>query len=94
MKQRKRIDENQPAIVEGLRRVGATAKLTTDVGGFVDIVVGYRGKNYLIEIKNPDQPKSKQVLTPDEQEFHDTWRGQVVIITTLDEALKIIGVIN
>ncbi len=90
---RKRVDENQLAIVKGLRSVGASVKVTSNIGGFVDIVVGYRQKNFLFEIKNPNQPKSKRVLTKDEKKFHEDWRGTVNIIETLTDALSVIGAV-
>ena len=62
----KRIDANQPEIVDGLRRIGATVRSTATIGiGFPDICVGFRGKNYLFEIKDgkalvkPGQENSK-----------------------------------
>jgi hypothetical protein len=87
-----RVDANQKTIVEALRGVGATVTHTHMVGkGFVDIVVGYRRRNYLLEIKDPSQPKSKRVLTPDEKEWHDTWRGNAYVVETVSEALLVIG---
>ncbi|MHC4753292.1 MAG: hypothetical protein ACYTFW_25940 [Planctomycetota bacterium] len=59
--------------------------------GFPDIVVGYRGRNYLIEIKDGSKPPSKRKLTSDEREWHDTWRGAVYVANNTDEALEIIG---
>ncbi len=92
MRRAARIDANQPEIVQALRDVGASVSVTSMVGkGFPDIVVGYRGQNYLIEIKDGSKPPSQRKLTPDEQEWHDLWRGTVHIANSTDEALKIIG---
>lgn len=52
------------------------------------------GANLLIEVKNPNVPKADQQLTPDEQEWHREWSGQVCIARTIDEALRIAGVPN
>jgi hypothetical protein len=93
MRRAARIDANQTEIVQALRGVGATVAITSMVGGgFVDIVVGFRGRNYLFEIKDGSKPPSKRKLTPDEQEFHDTWRGTVFIVNSVDEALQVLGV--
>ena len=68
-----------------------TAHSTHTVGdGFPDIVAGYRGQNYLFEVKDPDQPPSKRKLTPDEVKFHDTWMGRVYVVETIEQIVKII----
>ncbi|KKL82371.1 hypothetical protein LCGC14_1985420 [marine sediment metagenome] len=89
-----RTDANQNEIVQALRDVGASVAITSALGkGFVDLVAGYRGINYLIEIKDGSKPPSARRLTPDEQEFHDLWRGAVIVVNDVDEALKAIGAI-
>ena len=92
MRRAARIDANQSEIVNALRDVGASVAITSMVGnGFVDIVVGFRGRNYLLEIKDGSKPPSKRRLTEDEQKFFDTWRGTVFVANNTDEALEIIG---
>jgi len=94
MRQAARTDDNQNEIVQALRDVGASIAITSALGsGFVDIVAGYRGINYLIEIKDGSKPPSKRQLTPDEQEFHDLWRGAVIVVRDIDEALRAVGAI-
>ena len=88
-----RADANQPEIIEGLRAVGATVKTLHRVGmGCPDLLVGYGGNNYLIEVKDGSKPPSSRKLTPPQVEFFDGWRGQAGVATCLDEALEIIGV--
>lgn len=78
-----RVDENQPEIVRHFRRLGASVQtLHTVGGGCPDLLIGYRGKNGVVEIKNPNQPPSKRCLTKGEAEWHDGWRGSVVVIET------------
>lgn len=78
-----------------LRSVGASVSVTSAVGkGFPDIVVGYRGKNYLMEIKDGAKPPSKRKLTKPEQEFMDRWRGDYRVVESTDDALETIGAIN
>jgi hypothetical protein len=90
---RARVDTNQPAIVEVLRGAGATVLHLHTIGrGCPDIAVGIHGKNYLMEIKDGSKSPSKQKLTRDEQEWHDAWRGEVCIVSSVDEALAAIGV--
>ena len=48
----KRVDMNQPEIVADLRGIGATVQHLHMVGkGCPDILVGFRGNNWLFEIK-------------------------------------------
>ena len=84
----KRTDDNQTEIVNGLRQVGATVQILSAVGeGCPDILVGIFGRNYVMEIKNPDQPKSAQALTAKEAIWHNEWKGQKSIVRNIDEAL-------
>lgn len=88
----KRVDENHSEIVKGLRDIGATVRSTAAIGqGFPDIAVGYRGNNYFFEIKDGTKFPSQRKLTTAEEVFHETWRGQVAIIHSLDDALAAIG---
>jgi Holliday junction resolvase len=90
-----RIDDNQPEIVRALRAVGATVEVSSAVGGgFPDLVCGYRGNTYLLEVKDGKKPPSKRKLTPDQVEWHDRWRGQVAIVKSINEALNVIGAIK
>lgn len=90
----KRIDSNHRLIVRALRDVGVTVLSLADLGkGAPDIACGWRGLNYFFEIKDGSLPPSRRKLTPDEEQFHATWRGQVAVIESVDEALKAIGAI-
>ena len=47
-----RTDANQAEIVTALAAAGATIRSTASIGnGFADLAVGFRGVNYLLEIK-------------------------------------------
>lgn len=89
----KRVDRNQPEIVKQLRQIpGVTVAHTHIVGdGFTDLVIGYKRKNYLIEVKDPNQPPSKRRLTPDEEKFHREWTGQIAVAENLTDILKLIN---
>lgn len=94
MRRAGRVDANQAEIVSDLRDVGASVAVTSNMGGgFPDIVIGYRGINYLFEIKDGNKPPSARQLTDAEKEFHITWRGAIYVINNSDEALEIIGAI-
>jgi hypothetical protein len=73
--------------------MGCSVLILSDIGkGCPDIMVGYRGKNYLIEIKNGKRPPSGQVLTPAEILFFERWMGQVDIIRSENEAIEFIKI--
>ncbi len=87
-----RIDENQPDIVAALRQIGATVQPLHTVGsGCPDLLVGYRGQNFLLEVKNPKQKPSDQRLTPDQVKWHGEWRGVVHIVKSEDDAIAIVS---
>lgn len=87
----KRVDANQKSIVDTFRAIGATVQIISMVGkGCPDIIVGYKGVNYLIEIKDGTKAKSGQKLTEHEQKFFDHWQGQVCLITSNDDAIALL----
>jgi hypothetical protein len=87
-----KIDDNQEQLVKQMRCIpGLKVKHTHTVKGFVDVVIGYRGINYLLEIKDPGKPPSKRKLTDDEQKFHNEWTGQVAVVETIDDVIKLIS---
>lgn len=89
----KKVDSNQPTIVKQLRQIpGISVAHTHIVGeGFTDLVIGYRGKNFLCEVKDPEKSPSRRKLTPDEEKFHASWTGQIAVVETITDILKIIN---
>lgn len=80
-------DKNQQQIIDALRDCGVSVVNTAMVGnGFPDICVGFQKKTYLFEIKRD----KKYILTPAEIEFMRIWKGQMNIITNLDDVMKVI----
>jgi len=91
MRKYARKDSNHKEIIQAFRDLGATVFDTASLGsGFPDCVLGFRGVNVLVEIKDGSLPPSKRKLTPDEHKFHATWLGRVVIINNIDEAVELI----
>ena len=86
-----RVDANQGVIVEALRGAGASVQSLAMVGhGCPDVVVGKGGRNWLMEIKDGAKPPSARKLTPDEDRWHDKWRGQVDTVNSPAEALMLV----
>ena len=88
----KRTDSNHAEIIKALRKIPNMSVFSThEVGkGFPDIVIGYKGINYLIEIKDGNKPPSARKLTDSEVKFHNDWKGQIKIVNNLDEVLNLL----
>lgn len=95
MRRAAKVDANQDQVTSALRAAGASVQSLAAVGnGIPDLLVGFRGANYLLEVKDGNKPPSKRELTPDQIEWHLEWRGQAMVITSADEALAAIGAIK
>lgn len=82
-----RADANQAAIVRALLAVGCSVLILSMVGnGCPDLLVGYRGRNFLLEVKGPSGR-----LMPSQVVFCNGWRGQWEIVRTEHEALRAVG---
>ena len=76
-----RRDGNQGDIVRDLARLGFEVVDTSRVGdGFPDLVVGYKGKTGLVELKIPGEKLKQNQL-----EFHGNWTGGIIILATCAE---------
>ncbi len=92
MRLRGKLDRNQAEIVRALRQAGASVLSLADHGeGCPDLLVGLRGMNLLLEIKDPMQPPSKRRLTEDEKTFHASWSGHIEIVESVEEALNLLS---
>lgn len=88
----KKVDANQKHVMKLCRQIpGLSVVSIHTVGkGVPDLLVGFRGVNYLVELKDGAKVKSAKKLTPDEEEFHANWKGQVCVAESIDDILKII----
>jgi hypothetical protein len=83
-----KIDLNQPAIVDALRKVGVSVVSLASVGnGIPDLLAAKHDKVWLIEVKGP-----KGKLTFAQKKFVLEWPGVVHIVRSVDEALRLVGV--
>lgn len=94
MRTRARVDRNQMEIIKALRQVGASVQPLHTVGkGVPDLLVGYRGVNYLLEIKDSAKPPSARKLTPMEENWAFSWNGDDPhLVESVDDAFAAIGV--
>jgi len=80
---RHRADHNQDEIVTALEDIGCTVY---KIGRPVDLVVGRGAKNWLIDCKSKTGKK-----TPFQERFFTEWKGQVRIVRSAEEAIKLVN---
>jgi hypothetical protein len=89
-----KVDENQPLIVDCLRRCGCLVLVLSQLGhGVPDLLVGTpRGLLILIEIKDGKKSPSARKLTPDQALWHAAWRRYPLFqVCSVAEAVEAIG---
>ena len=79
-------DDNEAAIVDALRKCGATVQ-RLDAKGVPDLLVGYRNVNLLMEVKIKEE---RNRLTTRQKEWLSRWHGHWAVVTTPTEAMKIL----
>lgn len=86
-------DRNQKPIVEALQKVGASVQSITRVGhGCPDLLVGFRRRTFLLEVKNAEADGE---LNDEQLDWHRTWNGLPVdVVRTPLEALQAIGAVR
>jgi hypothetical protein len=86
MRLKAKTDLNQTPIVQALRAIGASVLILAQVGkGCPDLLVGYRGQNFLLEVKHGNGK-----LTADQVEFFAAWQGQVYEVRSAVEAVDVL----
>jgi hypothetical protein len=95
MRRAAKVDVTQAEIAAALKAAGATVQYLHSVGeGCPDLLVGFRGKNHLLEVKPNIGSPSKRNLRPNQVEWHAGWKGQVATVETPEAALAVIGAIG
>ena len=88
MRRAARVDANQQQIVSALRAADAYVWI---IGLPVDLLVGYKGYTFLMEIK--DGPKKR--LTKLQEDFFENWSGSTLCrVDGPEAALRMIGVVK
>ena len=79
----KKVDGNQQEIVDALRKIGCEVMV---IGTPVDLLCGYRARNFLLEVKRPgEKPRTKA-----QRDFLASWKGQVRIVESAEEAIEVV----
>lgn len=91
MRQKAKIDANQPEIVRVLRQIGCSVQSLAQLGkGVPDLLVARNGSMWLMEVKDGAKPPSGRKLTRDETRWMLGWKAYVHVVTCADDALKVI----
>ncbi len=80
-----RVDRNQSVIIDALEKVGATVEpIRSTHGGCPDLLVGFQGRNYLIECKVPTEGRLSEI----QKVWRDNWSGgKPFVIKTVDDVI-------
>lgn len=93
MYKRGKTDDNASPIVEALRKVGAVVWFIEGAhgsAGVPDLLVGYKGRTYLLEVK-----MEKGQLSEAQKRFIETWAGaKSAVVRNVQEALEAIGALG
>lgn len=82
MRRAAKVDASQAAIVKALRAIGCSVHYIKEP---VDLVVALKGRNVLLEVKNPD---GSWRLTEQQKKFFRDWAGEAYIVEDEGQALR------
>ncbi len=83
----KRRDGNESLLVIALRAAGASVEYLSGPG-VPDLLVGYRGRNYLFEVKT-----ARGKLKPGQKLWIEKWRGDVPFtVRDIEEIFRVLGI--
>lgn len=87
------VDRNQPEIVLALRKLGATVLIVAQLKNAFDLLVGYKGKLHIMEIKDGELIPSKRRLTDGEEKCKSGFKRAGIpyhIVESIKDALDIV----
>ena len=93
MRRAAKTDSNQLEIVKALRNIGAFVLVTSQLKNAFDVLVGYRGKLFIIEIKDGNKPPSQRKLTEGELKCKEGFESVGIpyhVVNSIDEAIELI----
>ena len=93
MRHAERREENEKEIVRELRIRGASVHQIDDTD-CPDLLVGYKGKNYLLEVIGGAKFKKYRQddgLSPGQAEWHLKWKGSARVVRSAYAAVLAIG---
>ena len=86
---RKRKDSNHNQITKCFEKMGWEVLDIHNLKKCADIIIGKSAINIFIEIKDGDKSPSARKLTEGEEEFHDRWPNNVIIIQSENDCIQL-----
>lgn len=84
---RGRVDANQREIADALREAGVSVCVLSGEGdGVPDLLCATHEKTWLIEVKT-----NSGDLTNEQTRFFATWRGEIQLVRTIEDALATVA---
>jgi len=93
MTRKSKKDANHNEIALRFIQLGCSVVQVHDAGisGLPDLVVGCIGRNFLVEVKNPETRYGRAGLNGNQTAFARDWRGAAVIhVCSVDEATAVV----
>jgi len=93
MRRAARVDANQPEIVQALRNIGCVVIIVSQLKNAFDILVAYRGKLHVMEIKDGSKTASQKQLTLGEISCKKALENvgvQYNVVESVSDAIKIV----
>lgn len=84
----KATDANQKEIVRLLNEIPGVKAVV--IGDPVDLLIGYKARNYMFEIKDGGKKDYEHRYTKKQRDFLKTWPGQVRVAKSFDEILQVL----
>ena len=87
----KRRDACERNIINELKKIDVNNEVSVqmlDIPGGPDVILGYRGRNYLIEFKSENGK-----LNEKQQKWHAEWKGQVTVCRSIENVLTLLNVL-
>lgn len=91
-RQAARVDENQCHIVSMLRSMGATVQTGMD-----DLLVGYKGRTFWFEVKDPDKTLKQDgeykagAIKPSQKKLLNEWEGHYQVVHSFEQIVEAIS---
>jgi hypothetical protein len=82
---------HQAEVVKALRKLGAAVTPIHTLGkGVSDLLVSFRQRWLVLEVKDGAKPPSARELTPDEEKWISEQRAPVYIVNSVTEAVDLL----